>query len=64
MQHKLTPREIQVLKLLIQGLTNSEIANILKISSHTIKTHVQTIIQKYRVKNRIQAAIIAKQSGI
>lgn len=52
----LTPREIQVLALVAQGLTNEEIAQRLMISTHTVATHVSNILSKTRTSNRYEAA--------
>ncbi len=55
-QGKLTRREIEVLQLVTQGLTNDEIARELKVSRGTVDSHVHHIIQKLDVSNRTQAA--------
>ncbi len=55
----LTPREQDVLDLIVQGLENSEIAGALYLSEHTIKNHVSNIIAKLHVTNRVQAAVKA-----
>lgn len=55
----LTERELQVLKLLALGLTNTEIAVELFISPHTVKTHVNHIYEKLGVNDRAQASVIA-----
>lgn len=59
MLQKLTEREIQVLNLLRKGYSNVQIAEILNITIHTVKAHVQAILQKLQVRNRLQAATIA-----
>ena len=51
----LTPRELEVLSLLITGITQKKIAEKLGISIHTIKTHVTNIYEKINAKNNIQA---------
>jgi len=56
---KLSPTEIKVLYLLTQGLENEEIANIMNVSTHTIKAHIQSILRKLEAKNRTHAACIA-----
>lgn len=53
----LTAREMEVLELLSSGLNNNEIAQTLIISSHTVKAHVASILDKMKVKNRICAAV-------
>ncbi len=60
----LTPREFEVLELLARGLDNSEIANALFLSHHTIKNHVSSILIKLQVENRIQAAVRAVRGGL
>ena len=64
-QHaNLTEREYEVLKLLVDGKSNSQIAEILSISEHTSKAHVCNIIQKLVVDDRTQAAVKAIKEGI
>mgnify|MGYP003864035453 CR=1 FL=1 len=60
----LTEREVEVLKLLGQGLPNSEIGNNLHISDNTVKTHVSNIFQKLNVNSRTQAAFLAMEKGL
>jgi DNA-binding NarL/FixJ family response regulator len=60
----LTPREIEVLTLLSQGQTNSQIAQNLMISRGTVKIHVQHIISKLGVSDRTQAAVRAIEAGV
>jgi len=52
-----TAREFQVLKLVTLGQSNTEIGTELIISSHTVKKHVHSILQKLCVVNRVQAAV-------
>jgi DNA-binding NarL/FixJ family response regulator len=61
---KMTPRELEVLELLARGLDNSEIAQALFLSQHTVKNHVSSILIKLQVENRIQAAVRAVRGGI
>lgn len=64
-QHaNLTQREYEVLKLVVDGLSNSEIAEELTISEHTAKAHVCNIIQKLVVDDRTQAAVKALKEGL
>ena len=64
-QHaNLTQREYEVLKLVVDGLSNSEIAEALTISEHTAKAHVCNIIQKLVVDDRTQAAVKALKEGL
>jgi DNA-binding NarL/FixJ family response regulator len=64
MEESLTQRELEVLELLTQGLGNSEIAQALYLSQHTVKNHVSTILMKLEVENRIQAAVRAVRGGL
>jgi DNA-binding NarL/FixJ family response regulator len=56
MGETLTPREIQTLRLISQGLSNKEIARELGISTSTVKNHVHSVLEKLRVQSRSQAA--------
>ena len=60
----LTSREMDVLKLIALGMTNSEIAEELVISENTVKSHVRSILSKLDVFDRTQAAVYAWQKGI
>jgi DNA-binding NarL/FixJ family response regulator len=60
----LTPREIEVLRLLSQGQTNPQIAQNLTVSRGTVKIHVQHIISKLGVSDRTQAAVRAIEAGV
>lgn len=60
----LTERELEVLKLLVDGNSNAEIAKKLVVSIHTAKAHVCSILQKLSVDDRTQAAIKALKDGI
>ena len=60
----LTPREVEVLRLLSQGQTNPQIAQNLMVSRGTVKIHVQHIISKLGVSDRTQAAVRAIESGL
>lgn len=63
-QYGLSDREIEVLRLIVSGRTNKEIADHLTITVHTVKSHVSNIIQKLAVADRTQAAIKAIRQGI
>jgi two-component system, NarL family, nitrate/nitrite response regulator NarL len=58
----LTPREQQILSILVQGRSNKEIGNTLHLSEKTIKHHLTNILQKLRVRNRVEAAIMASNN--
>jgi two-component system, NarL family, response regulator LiaR len=60
----LSPREMDVLQLLVQGLSNIEIAAALFLSPNTIKTHLRGIMNKLAVDDRVQAAVVALRSGL
>ena len=60
----LTPREVEVLRLLAQGLTNHEIAEQLFIGEGTVRTHVSNILSKLHLANRTQAALYALREGL
>ncbi len=60
----LTEREYEVLKLIVDGKSNQEIASILKISEHTAKAHVCSIIQKMLVDDRTQVAVKAIKENL
>lgn len=61
---ELTAREVEVLTLIVKGLTNSDIAGVLKISKGTVKIHVNNIYGKLGVNDRTQATTTALQRGI
>ena len=60
----LSDREVDVLKLIVEGKSNQEIAQDLYLSTNTIKTHVRGIMNKLSVDDRVQAAVIALRSGL
>lgn len=60
----LTPRELDVLKAVVQGLTNKEISSKLNVSVETVKTHLRHIMEKLAVSDRTQAAVKAMREGL
>jgi DNA-binding NarL/FixJ family response regulator len=61
---KLTGREVEVLRLIANGLSNADIADRLFLSDGTVRNHVSAILAKLGVNDRTQAAVIAIQHGL
>ncbi len=59
----LSSRELDVLRLMVQGLSNNEIAEALFVEQSTVKTHVSNILSKLGVRNRVEAVTFALQTG-
>lgn len=62
--YNLSTRELEVLRLIVEGLSNPQIAEKLYLSPNTVKTHVRGIMNKLAVDDRVQAAVVALRSGL
>ncbi len=60
----LSPRQVEILRLVTEGLTNREIADVLELSVNTVRSHVQSILEKLQVRNKLQAAMLAVREDL
>jgi NarL family two-component system response regulator LiaR len=63
-EQPLTEREVEVLKLVAQGLSNQEIGDRLSIAERTVRSHVSSFLDKLHLANRTQAALYALREGL
>lgn len=61
---RLTPREVQILSLVAEGMTNKEIAVRLFVETQTVKNHMHNILEKLELRHRLQAVQYAQESGL
>jgi DNA-binding NarL/FixJ family response regulator len=64
LRSELTPRELDVLRLVARGLSNVEVGAELHLSAATIKSHVASMLQKYRLRDRVQLVVMAYETGL
>ena len=61
---RITPRELEILELIAQGMSNREIAGKLYVSENTVKTHSSRVFDKLGAKRRTQAVQLGKEFGL
>lgn len=64
MQSELTPRELDVLRCIAQGMSNKQVAQTLSVSTTTVRSHVSSMIRKLNVENRTQLALYAREHDL
>ena len=62
--YRLSSREVEVLKFIVKGLSNPDIAKKILVSESTVKAHVSSILRKLSVKNRIEAVVVAVKNNL
>ena len=63
-RYQITPRQLDVLRLMRDGCSNREIAQVLSISEHTVKSHGQVLFQAFEVSNRLECVRYAERAGL
>lgn len=61
---QITPRELEIVKMLLEGATNRQIADRCTISDQTAKFHVNNLIAHFKVTNRVQVVVAALRAGV